>query len=608
WQCGQRGNHRTRTRAMARRAVMKESSKWRSCRAFERVARTRPSARGGKMPQALAGNERIAAEDDGDVVMPAAKGAPLVVVEAELTLEVFVDALGAPAFLGDPHELLSTGLLAQPRERVVGGGLLAVRPFDQKPVVTAISVACVDLEHGEARTQRATTSLLPRRRAECAAWQRARQGLDRHGRRGGCCFRCTSHDRVGVDSDSVFEVEPPKAGAELSNVAVGGIGERDTLGQSFLDRALHHLEGDLPLRAEPDVARDLRPVAARAVTRPRLGQVQLHVDRHMLGRRAECQAHADLAVGDLADRPRVLPLHAGRLAPLLHESGVVDHPCADALPRLHRVHCVSRRELADRPVVPLGPAGELQPKIVRPPRGFGVIRCCRRQRLDTLSLVLAEDPHRIERERRATTFLSEPRTDSLEVRFQTNHPLRIQLVGHAPPVSCLGSDGKVSCSSARLFETPMPAKRINDAGVVAGDGWTYEHNQMTHFGWGSYVNTYDTNNRGEVVGQAGHDPHGASAFLYKNGKMLDLGNLGGVFARAIGINDRSEVVGYSTDADGAPRAFVRHRQDLHDLNSLVQDCDTWILEVASAINNAGQISVSGRLRGKFKPFTLHPLV
>ena len=29
------------------------------------------------MPQALAGNERIAAEDNGDVVMPAAKGAPV---------------------------------------------------------------------------------------------------------------------------------------------------------------------------------------------------------------------------------------------------------------------------------------------------------------------------------------------------------------------------------------------------------------------------------------------------------------------------------------------------------------------------------------------------
>src|SRR5271155_4019781 len=104
---------------------MKESSKWRSCRAVERVARTRPSARGGKMPQALAGHERIAAEDDGDVVMPSTEGASLVVVEAELSLEVFVDALGAPAFLGDPHELLPTGGLAQPCERVVGWGVLA---------------------------------------------------------------------------------------------------------------------------------------------------------------------------------------------------------------------------------------------------------------------------------------------------------------------------------------------------------------------------------------------------------------------------------------------------------------------------------------------------
>src|SRR5271156_4156776 len=154
---------------------MKESSKWRSCRAVERIARTRPSARGGKMPQALAGDERIAAEDDGDVVMPAAKGASLVVIEAELALEVFVDALGAPALLGDAHELLSTGRLAQPRECVVSRRLLAVRPLDQEPVEPAIRVARVHLEHGEARPQRAATSLLPCGRTERAAGEFARQ-------------------------------------------------------------------------------------------------------------------------------------------------------------------------------------------------------------------------------------------------------------------------------------------------------------------------------------------------------------------------------------------------------------------------------------------------
>src|SRR5580693_5563033 len=104
---------------MARRAVMKESSKWRSCRALDRIARTRPSARGGKMPQALAEDERVAAEDDGDMVIPAAEGSAFVMIQPKLALEILVHALGAPAFLRGPHEQLSTRRLAHPRERVV---------------------------------------------------------------------------------------------------------------------------------------------------------------------------------------------------------------------------------------------------------------------------------------------------------------------------------------------------------------------------------------------------------------------------------------------------------------------------------------------------------
>ena len=102
------------------------------------------------MPQALAGDERIAAEDNGNVVMPAAEGPSLVVVEPELSLEVFVDTLGAPAFLGDPHELLSTGCFAEAGERVMRRRLFAVGPFDQEPVVTPIGIAGVHLDHGEA--------------------------------------------------------------------------------------------------------------------------------------------------------------------------------------------------------------------------------------------------------------------------------------------------------------------------------------------------------------------------------------------------------------------------------------------------------------------------
>src|SRR5580700_2259918 len=146
---------------MASRAVTKESSKWRSCLALERIASTRPSARGGKMPQALAKDECIAAENDGDVVIPAAKGATFVVVQSELALEIFIYALGSPSLLGDPYKLLSTPRLVRPGQRVVRGRLLVGRPFDQEPVEATVGVARIHLQHGESRAQRATTSLLP---------------------------------------------------------------------------------------------------------------------------------------------------------------------------------------------------------------------------------------------------------------------------------------------------------------------------------------------------------------------------------------------------------------------------------------------------------------
>lgn len=53
----------------------------------------------GKTPHAFRDEERVAAEDNGDVVVPAGESTPLVVVETELALEILVDPLGPPALL-----------------------------------------------------------------------------------------------------------------------------------------------------------------------------------------------------------------------------------------------------------------------------------------------------------------------------------------------------------------------------------------------------------------------------------------------------------------------------------------------------------------------------
>ena len=71
---------------MASRAVAKESTKCRSGRDVNLTGRGLPSLRGGKMPHTFGDNERVAAEDDGDVVVPAREGAAFEVVEPDSPL------------------------------------------------------------------------------------------------------------------------------------------------------------------------------------------------------------------------------------------------------------------------------------------------------------------------------------------------------------------------------------------------------------------------------------------------------------------------------------------------------------------------------------------
>src|SRR5262245_60564877 len=104
WQHGQRGSQVAMTRAMASRAVMKESGKCRSGRERLRVGTSLPSIRGGKTPHAFSDDEREAAEHDGNVVVPAWEAPSLVVVQAELAFDVLVHALGAVALFDQPHQ------------------------------------------------------------------------------------------------------------------------------------------------------------------------------------------------------------------------------------------------------------------------------------------------------------------------------------------------------------------------------------------------------------------------------------------------------------------------------------------------------------------------
>src|SRR5688500_9316960 len=99
------------------------------------------------MPHAFPDDERVAAKDDRDMMVPAREASALKVVEAELALEVLIRSLRSPALHHDTDERL---LRSRPRcraEEVVGRFVLAVAPLDEEPqglaVVDAVaSIVC----------------------------------------------------------------------------------------------------------------------------------------------------------------------------------------------------------------------------------------------------------------------------------------------------------------------------------------------------------------------------------------------------------------------------------------------------------------------------------
>jgi probable HAF family extracellular repeat protein len=113
-----------------------------------------------------------------------------------------------------------------------------------------------------------------------------------------------------------------------------------------------------------------------------------------------------------------------------------------------------------------------------------------------------------------------------------------------------------------LGGTDSAAFAINDRGQIAG--------------W-SFTNTTPNPSTGVPT----LDP-----FLWENGKMLDLGTLGGTFGQAWALNNRGQVVGFSgLPGDSGDHAFLwDHTGGMQDLGTLGGDTGE-----ADAINDAGDI-------------------
>lgn len=113
---------------------------------------------------------------------------------------------------------------------------------------------------------------------------------------------------------------------------------------------------------------------------------------------------------------------------------------------------------------------------------------------------------------------------------------------------------------------------FSDGEIFAPVAFQYKDGRIEEVGsLGGYVSDAEgINEEGWIVGSAtiASDPFNTRhAFLY-DGTMIDLGTLGGSTSDALGINNKGEVVGSAQEADGTYEAFVFSGGTLLGLGSL----------------------------------------
>ena len=141
---------------------------------------------------------------------------------------------------------------------------------------------------------------------------------------------------------------------------------------------------------------------------------------------------------------------------------------------------------------------------------------------------------------------------------------------------------------------------ISDSGEVAGYDYLSTRQSASHaviwnnsritdihsdslFPYGS--DALGVNNTGTVVGYGWPNTADLHAFVYSNGKMVDLGTFGGSNSNALAINNSGQAVGWSLTSSGVTHAFLYSNGVMRDLGVPPGASSS----TAIAISNNGEI-------------------
>ena len=137
--------------------------------------------------------------------------------------------------------------------------------------------------------------------------------------------------------------------------------------------------------------------------------------------------------------------------------------------------------------------------------------------------------------------------------------------------------------------------QVRVGNVLVHHAFLYADGQMTDLGTlgGLGSEGVAINSAGQITGNASASSGNSHVFLYSHGRMIDLGLLSaGPYSQSYGLalNSTGEVVGAAvSNADLVTSAFVYRDGQMLDLNNLIDPALHLTLTEATAINDEGQI-------------------
>lgn len=144
----------------------------------------------------------------------------------------------------------------------------------------------------------------------------------------------------------------------------------------------------------------------------------------------------------------------------------------------------------------------------------------------------------------------------------------------------------------------IQAVAVNAAGRVVGsaDGraFVYDGSSIsllrTPASTSSRAEAISSNNR--ITGSQSMDGNVRAFVTDSLGVVSDLGTLGGLNSTGLGVNALGQVVGWSQRANGTQTAFLYSNGVMSDINAMLTQSGSWVIQSALAINESGIILAS----------------